>query len=82
MKRAIYEVRWKKRWAVWTMGLRGTRQSLLNTYFTKNAAVSGGVWYARRQWKLGTPAQLVVFAKNGRICFERTYGRDPKRRKG
>jgi len=44
------------------------------------------VWWARNEarkdWKRGQLAQVVIYKQNGRIQTEHTFGRDPKRRKG
>ena len=66
----------------WTVVERGTKR-VIDVAKTKADAIEIGSWAARQLWALaGKPAQLVVYTKRGTICFERTYGHDPRRRKG
>ncbi len=79
--RLVYRVRAVRRgrdgWVVITPG--GVRQA----YATKRVAVSTGRRWARDRWERhGLLAQLVVHGRDGRIQFEATYGRDPRRRRG
>lgn len=47
---------------------------------TKWQAVKLGRGLARQLWLgTGTPSQLVIRNRDGRISNEHTYGRDPKR---
>jgi hypothetical protein len=79
-KRRIYKVRWDKDEQEWFMlHPDGGRSG----FSRKPQAVEFGAECARGEWKFtGTLTQLRVYNKNGRIAFERTYGKDPKRRKG
>lgn len=52
------------------------------TFGTKAAAIEYAVDAANRAWKSGSPAQLHIKGKDGRIQEERTYGFDPARSKG
>ena len=45
-------------------------------------AIASACAWARELKRCGHLAQVVLHTKNGRIAWERTYGRDPKRRKG
>ena len=59
----------------WTLTLGGGRE---RQFTTKAEAVSEGA----RQGRANGHAQLVIKGRNGRIQSERTYGADPRRRKG
>ena len=48
-------------------------------YPTQAAAIQDGREWARQRWFSGYPSQLVVHGKSGRILWESTFGRDPKR---
>lgn len=51
--------------------------------FDKKAqAVKWGRAICRASLNNGVKAQLIVKNKNARICFENTYGADPRRSKG
>lgn len=72
--REVYAVRWNKEAACWVcpqLNLsRPSQMGLVRVLATR----------LRRRWQFAhVPCQLKVFRKNGRIGFERTYGRDPKR---
>lgn len=55
----------------------------VSTSPTKRVAVSHARRWARSRWENhGELCQLVVHGRNGRIQYEHTYGRDPRRRKG
>lgn len=80
--RVHYVGRQVKRWHVTKVCLDG-RKILQFLSETKAHAISIAAEEARAVWKLlGDLTQVVVHAKDGRICFERTYGKDPARRKG
>jgi len=49
---------------------------------TKAAAVSAGREAARAHRAAGGLAQLVVRRADGRVHYEHTYGKDPRRRRG
>ena len=51
-------------------------------FFTQRAAIRIGAAIGRDLLHHGYLAQLVCHGKSGRILWERTYGRDPKRFKG
>jgi hypothetical protein len=59
----------------WTLSIAGAGE---NTYRTKAEAVKAGASKGRQNGH----AQLVIKGRNGRIQSERTYGADPRRRKG
>jgi hypothetical protein len=81
-KRVICRVRWisgdkEFRWHM-TLDL-----TFFAHFVTKRRAVEFAADYCRSMRESeGSPAQLVVHNKNGRIAFERTYGDDPRRSKG
>ena len=78
-KRIVYRVR-LDRHGWWVLVLKGTA---LATNVRKTHAVDFGRRLARHAWqKDGCLAQLVVHGRNGRVQFENTYGRDPRRRLG
>jgi hypothetical protein len=58
----------------WILSIDGAE----NTYRTKDQAVKAGASKGRQNGH----AQLVIKGRNGRIQSERTYGADPRRRKG
>jgi hypothetical protein len=80
MTREVLTVRWAKpirQW--WCPQLRRFN----DTGATKAVFVAALAARLRSLWRTSHRlGQLKVFGKNGRIQFERTYGRDPKRRKG
>lgn len=79
MKRAVYRVRAAGRNG-WRLVFPNRRTQL---FVRKRAAVSCGRTVASSRWHdYEQPAQLVVHARDGRIQFEHTYGRDPERRRG
>jgi hypothetical protein len=85
-KRRIVEVRYvdgRVRYPhSWTVVERGSR-AVIDTARTRAEAVEIGRTACRDSWAYyGMPAQMVVYTKRGRISFERTYGLDPRRRKG
>lgn len=58
-----------------------TRDSVVIAEFgTKAQAVAYAAGEGRKLWKRGTPAQLLIKGRDGRIVRhgERTYGRDPR----
>lgn len=80
-KREVWSVRWDKssRWWHVVDHLR----NVIYSYRVKAVAVSTAASECRGVWEGGgNLAQLRVFNKNGRIAFERTYGKDPRRTKG
>lgn len=78
VSRTIVSVRWSKveGWVV-TWGNK-TCVGLS----TKKAAIIKGRLEAQVIFGRGKLSQLRVFGKNGRIQFEHTYGKDPRRSKG
>jgi hypothetical protein len=80
-KRVVYRVRW---WSGrWVLYRDGEAVHGMTSELTKNQAVSMGAEYARAlRESEGTPSQLVIHGKNGKIQSERTYGNDPRRSKG
>ena len=79
--RVVYRVKWSDSFQKWVhTGVRGAR---LGNYGDKARAVREARLFARATWtEAGTLCQLVVHGKNGRIQYEHTYGRDPRRHKG
>lgn len=72
-RRTILTVRWNKSRAWW----HSPEMRMAET--VKKYLIARLAEFLRDRWKEGTPGQLRVYGKNGRIQFERTYGRDPKR---
>ena len=85
-KRSVFRVcysRERKRWGVLAPGPYSAGVNPLKEARTKAQAVRLGACIARDiRRKKGTITQLAVHGKDGRICFERTYGLDPRRSKG
>ncbi len=81
-KRGVYRVQWKRGrprapWCLWRNG------AVFATCSGKEEAVFLGRYYARFDYeRRDTPTQLVIHGKDGRIQEERTYGKDPVRRRG
>lgn len=44
----------------------------------KRQAVAYAAERGRASWQAGTPAQLLIKGRDGRIQDERTYGKDPR----
>jgi hypothetical protein len=89
MKRIVYRVTYRPkgylnsgqaRWRIAWHGLAGAPCHLWAD--TQTAAVKQAVGGARNHWRDGRHAQVVLHGRNGRIRWERTYGRDPRRSKG
>lgn len=56
-----------------------TRDSVvIEDFHLKDRAVQHARARAREVWRAGTPSQLLVKGRNGRIQDERTYGNDPR----
>lgn len=72
-RRTILTVRWDRTRHAWHCREAGW-EAEIKVYLIRKAAA-----FMRDLWKDRTPGQLRVYGKNGRIQFERTYGRDPKR---
>lgn len=85
-KRSVFRVEWNKRdkiWGVLAPGKWGTGVGPLWVAKYKLGAIHEGADIARKIWKnKGQITQLVIHAKDGHICSERTYGRDPRKSKG
>lgn len=85
--RNVYRVQhkgWLAGWCVLKARPRRDGNTLLCAgYPTQREAVREAVSTARSDWLMhARPAQVILHGRNGRIQWERTYGRDPKRRKG
>lgn len=84
-KRVVYRVHYVGRrtyWAVTMVNLAGWKREL-GQFDLKSHAIDCAVEEAKARRALtGELTQVVVHNKNGRIAFERTYGKDPARRKG
>ncbi len=83
MKRIVFRIRFKpikasgRKWAVY----EGRR--LVCRHYLLESSVAFATFEASQFWRnLNRPGQVVLHGKDGRIRWERTYGRDPKRRKG
>jgi hypothetical protein len=82
-KRIIFRVQWNRSNGLWHILRDGELVDLTGTRPVKRDAIQRAAEYCRDMLESeGTPSQLVVHSKNGRICFERTYGNDPRRSKG
>ena len=81
-KRIVYRVKWAVGDHRWHVRWNSPVGAGLLRADTQNRAVELAVRWAREDLADSRLAQVVVHGKNGRIRFERTYGRDPKRRKG
>jgi hypothetical protein len=82
-KRIIYELRWSKANDQWMLSRRGEVPFKYMGWLNKKASIASAATIARTHHEEnGKLTQLVVRNKNGRIAFERTYGKDPRRRKG
>lgn len=80
MSRFVVRVQWSKTAKAWKILVAG---QFFNARWYKDEAVRDARRIARNKWQdADTLSQLVVHNKNGRIQFENTYGRDPKRFKG
>lgn len=81
MKRRVFVVAWDRARHVWTLHERSGETT--TTYRRKRDAIEAGRFICR---ELGSPAQLIIKNKNGRIAKEgeHTYPRksDPHRSKG
>jgi uncharacterized protein DUF2188 len=78
LKRAVYRVQWVASVRLWRIATGRMRS--WSTF--RDDAIEAAVSFAKARFRSGGLAQVVVHNKKGRIAFERTYGRDPKRRKG
>jgi hypothetical protein len=77
LKRLVYRVQWRKATGRWTVS---TGRFTLCRSSQKAFCVAWGRLVARRTWvKRRHPSQLVVYGKDGRVQYENTYGRDPRR---
>ena len=78
MKRIVYRIKYRKTEPLfpWQNGATHT------LHCTQADAVRYAIAHARADRSDGRLAQVVLHGKDGRIRWERTYGRDPKRRKG
>lgn len=81
MKRIVFRIQWdrpRKKWAIYW----GKQYQC--DLFPQSSAVAFAVEWANEQlWRrYGKPTQVVLHGKDGRIRWERTYGRDPRRSKG
>jgi hypothetical protein len=84
MKRIVYRVKPRRandgqKWAVTWTDCRGA----VRLFVRQSDAVAFAVFEANAYWRnLNRPAQVVLHGRDGQFKWERTYGRDPKRRKG
>lgn len=78
-KREVWSVRWNKGSELWDILCERWHVA---SEATKKLAVSDAADRCRSRQAVGELVQLKVYNKNGRIAFERTYGRDPRRTKG
>lgn len=80
-RRKVVAVRWDKRLKLW-VARPHTRFSgrPFAGWRLKAEAVMEAASLLRNNWEVGDQlGQLRVYGKSGRIQFERTYGKDPKR---
>lgn len=79
-KRRVLSLRW--RWFHWE--LRSSDGSIYPGFGEKNkkGAITEARSICRMLFVEGQLGQLRVFNKNGRIAFEATYARDPRRTAG
>lgn len=81
MSRRKIRVRWFNTVSLW--GFRDTFEEQEHRYARKEDAVWAARYLARGRWRNnGELTQLIVCGKNGRIQYENTYGKDPRRSKG
>jgi hypothetical protein len=83
MKRIVYRIR------PYPHFVRGEKPLWLLTYAevkrifdTQKEAIEIAVLSARTVWAGGRRAQVVLHGKSGRVRWERSYGRDPRRTRG
>jgi hypothetical protein len=76
MKRIIFRIQHKSRfWEIKSAGYA-------NAFERQIDAVRHAVLYCRNLLDNGQTSQLVLHGKDGRIRWERTYGKDPRRSRG
>lgn len=80
-RRVVYRIQWHEKSKRWRVSVKRIMEAAFNT---QAQAVRFAVEYANEElWRRdGQPTQVVLHGKDGRIRWDRTYGRDPKRRKG
>lgn len=87
-KRRVYRVRWVKERTCWIFAVffRGKSvydgDSAWGANLIKKDCVDAAAACCRDRLATGKTSQLVVHNKDGRVAFERTYGKDPRRSKG
>lgn len=78
-RRWVYRISWDRRRGLWL--LRGREWTY--EFERKADALREGRLAASHRWRAYQElGQVVVHGKDGRIKFEHTYGRDPRRTKG
>ena len=78
-KRAVWSVTWLKKAGRWRLtGPHGFWWLDVKMDAVKDGAKRARAYHESK----GTPTQLRVKGKNGRIQFEHTYGKDPRKSKG
>lgn len=84
--RLVIEVRWNRAEKLWMVKRRDVSGAVLAYEGTKRAAVKKAAAEARALWKGRILCEVVIYRKDGAINKghdgRRTYGRDPRRRKG
>lgn len=76
-KREVYALRWNRTAQRWHCPQTGQSTAQKQPLLRQLAQ------QLRKRWRsLHIPCQLRVYGQHGRIQFERTYGRDPKRYPG
>jgi hypothetical protein len=79
-KRRVYRVQWERKSREWTLRWPERHHASRAFFSVQRDAIQEGRVVARAEWADGgTPAQLVVHGKSGKILWEASYGRDPKR---
>lgn len=81
MKRTIIRVQWRKSERGWAVK-EASSGKILAIPLTQAAAVKRAVYEARVRLLDGLLSQVMLHGKDGRIRWERTYGRDPRRSPG
>ncbi len=80
-KRIVYRVRFDRRSIRWRWEIR-TPAGILACHETQAEAVREAIRTAHSDRAEGRLAQVVLHGRNGRVRWERTYGRDPARTRG
>lgn len=78
-KRIVLHVTFDRKVGLWVLKQTGNAGIITQSPY-KKMLISEGRIAARSEWFAHErPSQLVVHGKDGRVNFESTYGKDPKR---